>query len=107
MQECTAHTRCTRRSVLEAQSTVGASVDGQLARRYQAGDAARDRRRRRRGTLRADPGRAPAQDAAQAAASAQVRGRAQATFARYALAQRDLREEPEFPRRGMLAAPCA
>ena len=84
-----------------------ASVHAELDAGARARAARRHRRRRRRVALRPDPGRAPHAGRARAAAGARLRGRAAAAPGRPARAQRDLRAEPQLPRRRHLAAPRA
>src|SRR6516165_7014491 len=76
---------------IEIERVFGPSLDGQFARRHQAGHAEGDRRALDRGAVRADPRRPSPEIADQAAAPAQIRGGAEAPSGLDAGAQRHLR----------------
>src|SRR6266404_8878729 len=82
----------------------GPSLDGQLACRYQAGDAEGGRRPQHRGAVRTDPREPPVKAAPQAAPAVEFRGGVETPSRLASLQERELREESELPGRGLLAA---
>ena len=84
-----------------------APLHAELGARHQGGDAGRGRGGERGGALRPDPGRPPPEGAAAPAAGAAGRGRAEAPPRGPAGPERDLRDQPQLPRRRLLAAPRA
>src|SRR5271154_3277842 len=86
-----------------AERAFSPSLDGEFARRHQAGDAEGNRRAERRRAVRADPVEPSPEAPFASAAPTELRSRAEAPSGRSSGQERELRRKPEFPRRRLLA----